>query len=166
MSRTAINTHDFLALDLEVGRHDNRIHAFGAVRSQSGKARTFHGGDLDTTPPSLTPYADTTQVLAAASIVLNTRRAYPAALGRLDTWCAEMGLPLSDLALAEYLSGVVRGRESAGGGRLGGAAVKFRAKLTGMAAPVGPATARVPAVASLFSVPILTSDEMKGGVRP
>ena len=57
MARTVINTPDFLALDLEVGRHDNRIHAFAAVRSRSGKARTFHGGDLDTALESLDVFA-------------------------------------------------------------------------------------------------------------
>ena len=41
--------------------------------------------DLDPAPPSLAPHADTAQALAAALIAPNTRRAYTAALGRLDT---------------------------------------------------------------------------------
>ena len=49
---------DYLAIDLEVGRHDNRIHAFGAVRSRSGKARTFHGGNLDAALAHLDTFAE------------------------------------------------------------------------------------------------------------
>ena len=51
---------------------------------------------LDTASPSLTPHADTAPALAAASIAPNTRRAYTTALGRLDVWLAETGVPLSD----------------------------------------------------------------------
>ena len=35
-----------LSLDLEVGRRDGRIHAFAAVRAETGEALTFHGGTL------------------------------------------------------------------------------------------------------------------------
>ena len=99
--------------------------------------------DLDPAPPSLVPHADTAQALAAASISANTRRAYTAALGRLDTWLAEMGVPLSDPALAEYLSELFEAGKAPAVAALVVAAVKFRAKLTGTDAPVGPATARV-----------------------
>ena len=99
--------------------------------------------DLDTAPPNLAPHADTAQALAAASIAPNTRRAYTAALGRLDTWLAEMGVPLSDPALAEYLSELFEAGKAPAVAALVVAAVKFRAKLTGTDAPVGPATARV-----------------------
>ncbi|MCE2391330.1 MAG: RecQ family ATP-dependent DNA helicase, partial [Proteobacteria bacterium] len=37
---------DCLALDLEVGRRDGRIHSFGAVRSRSGQSMTFRAGDF------------------------------------------------------------------------------------------------------------------------
>ena len=99
--------------------------------------------DLDTAPPSLAPHADTAQALAAASISANTRRAYTTALGRLDTWLAEMGVPLSDPALAEYLSELFEAGKAPAVAALVVAAVKFRAKLTGTEIPVGPATARV-----------------------
>ena len=99
--------------------------------------------DLDTAPPNLAPHADTAQALAAASISANTRRAYTAALGRLDTWLAEMGVPLSDPALAEYLSELFEAGKAPAVAALVVAAVKFRAKLTGTEIPVGPATARV-----------------------
>lgn len=99
--------------------------------------------DLDPAPPSLAPHADTAQALAAASISANTRRAYTAALGRLDTWLMEMGVPLSDPALAEYLSEVFEAGKAPAVAALVVAAVKFRAKLTGTESPVGPATARV-----------------------
>ena len=49
---------DYLAIDLEVGRHDNRIHAFGAVRSRSGKPYTFHGGNLDAALADLDTFAE------------------------------------------------------------------------------------------------------------
>ena len=99
--------------------------------------------DLDTAPPNLAPHADTAQALAAASISANTRRAYTAALGRLDTWLADMCVPLSDPALAEYLSELFEAGKAPAVAALVVAAVKFRAKLTGTEIPVGPATARV-----------------------
>ena len=99
--------------------------------------------DLDTAPPSLAPHADTAQALAAASIAPNTRRAYTAALGRLDTWLTDMGVPLSDPALAEYLSELFEDGKAPAVAALVVAAVKFRAKLAGTDAPVGPATVRV-----------------------
>ena len=99
--------------------------------------------DLDPAPPNLVPHADTAQALAAASISANTRRAYTAALGRLDTWLADMGVPLSDPALAEYLSELFETGKAPAVAALVVAAVKFRAKLTGTESPVGPATARV-----------------------
>ena len=60
---------DFLALDLEVGRHDNRIHAFGAVRSRSGKAQTFHGGDLDTALKNLDAFAKGADYLLGHNLI-------------------------------------------------------------------------------------------------
>ena len=98
--------------------------------------------DLDT-PPSLTPHADTAHALAAASIAPNTRRAYTTALGRLDTWLAATGVPLTDPALAEYLSELFETGKAPAVAALVVAAVKFRSKLTGTEIPVGPATARV-----------------------
>ncbi len=99
--------------------------------------------DLDTAPSSLAPHADTAQALAAASIAPNTRRAYTTALGRLDTWLADMGVPLSDPALAEYLSELFEAGKAPAVAALVVAAVKFRAKLTGTESPVGSATTRV-----------------------
>lgn len=37
-----------ISLDLEVGKQDNRIHAFAAVRSDTGQSVVFHDGDLRT----------------------------------------------------------------------------------------------------------------------
>ena len=48
---------DYLAIDLEVGRHDNRIHAFGAVRSQSGQSLTFRSGALAAALANLDTFA-------------------------------------------------------------------------------------------------------------
>ena len=99
--------------------------------------------DPDTALPSLTPHAETAQALAAASIAANTRRAYTTALGRLDTWLAETGVPLIDPALAEHLSELFEAGKTPAVAALVVAAVKFRAKLTGAESPVGPATTRV-----------------------
>ena len=60
---------DFLALDLEVGRNDDRIHAFGAVRSRSGKAQTFHGGDLDTALKNLDAFAKGADYLLGHNLI-------------------------------------------------------------------------------------------------
>ena len=60
---------DFLALDLEVGRHDNRIHTFGAVRSRSGKALTFHSGDLDTALKNLDAFAKGADYLLGHNLI-------------------------------------------------------------------------------------------------
>ena len=60
---------DFLALDLEVGRKDDLIHAFGAVRSWSGKDRTFHGGDLDTALKDLDAFAKGADYLLGHNLI-------------------------------------------------------------------------------------------------
>ena len=60
---------DFLALDLEVGRHDDRIHAFGAVRSRSGQSRTFRGGDLVTALENLDTFAKGTDYLLGHNLI-------------------------------------------------------------------------------------------------
>ena len=60
---------DFLALDLEVGRDDDLIHAFGAVRSWSGKDRTFHGGDLDTALKDLDAFAKGADYLLGHNLI-------------------------------------------------------------------------------------------------
>ena len=60
---------DFLALDLEVGRHDNRLHAFGAVRSWSGKAQTFQGGDLNAALENLDTFAKGADYLLGHNLI-------------------------------------------------------------------------------------------------
>ena len=60
---------DFLALDLEVGRHDSRIHAFGAVRSRSDKALTFHSGNLDTALKNLDAFAKGADYLLGHNLI-------------------------------------------------------------------------------------------------
>ena len=60
---------DFLALDLEVGRHDNRLHAFGAVRSWSGKAQTFQGGDLNAALENLDTFAKGADYLPGHNLI-------------------------------------------------------------------------------------------------
>ena len=60
---------DFLALDLEVGRHDNRIHAFGAVRSRSGQSLTFRSGDLTAALENLDAFAQGADYLLGHNLI-------------------------------------------------------------------------------------------------
>ena len=47
-----------VALDLEVGKHDGIIHAFGAVRMDGGQSKTFSGGDMDAALRRLDDFID------------------------------------------------------------------------------------------------------------
>ena len=85
--------------------------------------------------------AGSTRELVAASISENTRAAYTGALRRLDEALA--GPPLTDGALAAYLSHLFESGSSPSVANQTVAAVKFRAKLAGQAVPVGQATVRV-----------------------
>lgn len=58
-----------LALDLEVGRNDHRIHQFGAVRGDSGETLRYNGGDLDTALSRLDTLADSTAFLLGHNLV-------------------------------------------------------------------------------------------------
>ena len=60
---------DFLALDLEVGRHNDRIHAFGAVRSRSGQSLTFRSGDLATALKNLDTFAKGADYLLGHNLI-------------------------------------------------------------------------------------------------
>ena len=60
---------DFLALDLEVGRHDNRLHAFGAVRSRSGQSLTFRSGDLAAALANLDAFATGADYLLGHNLI-------------------------------------------------------------------------------------------------
>ena len=50
-------------MDLEVGRRDHRIHAFGAVRADSGKHLIFRRGDLFAALDELHAFADGVEYL-------------------------------------------------------------------------------------------------------
>ena len=60
---------DYLAIDLEVGRHDERIHAFGAVRSRSGKPYTFREGRLNAALASLDTFAEGADYLLGHNLI-------------------------------------------------------------------------------------------------
>ena len=47
-----------IALDLEVGRHDGTIHAFGAIRAHDGRSLTHSGGCLNAALDELDAFAD------------------------------------------------------------------------------------------------------------
>ena len=79
--------------------------------------------------------------LVAASIAENTKRTYAAALKRLDAGLA--GQDLTDASLALYLASLHAAGLSPAVAAMAVAAVKFRFRLQGLAAPAGPATDRV-----------------------
>ncbi len=60
---------DCLSLDLEVGRHDGRIHAFAAVRAGTGEALTFHGGNLASALTELDAFADGADYLVGHNLI-------------------------------------------------------------------------------------------------
>ena len=84
---------------------------------------------------------ETARQLAEASLSANTRRAYLGALGRLETWLA--GRELEDGAIAAYLGELFEQGRSPATASLVVAALRLRARVTGIPSPVGPATERV-----------------------
>ena len=60
---------DFLSIDLEVGRHDSRIHAFGALRARSGQALTFRSGDLAAALAKLDAFANGADYLLGHNLI-------------------------------------------------------------------------------------------------
>ena len=48
ISKRGVSGSSCISLDLEVGKQDNRIHAFAAVRSDTGQSVVFRDGDLRT----------------------------------------------------------------------------------------------------------------------
>ena len=109
---------------------------------------------LHTTPPNPAPLArrpdpagplavatPTTRKLAAASLSVNTRRAYAGALRRLDAWRG--AAPVDDASLAVYLGALFEAGRAPATAALAVAAVRCRATLAGQPDPAGAATARV-----------------------
>ncbi len=58
-----------LSLDLEVGVRDQRIHRFGAVRGDTGRALVFRGGDLASALAELDLFADGATFLLGHNII-------------------------------------------------------------------------------------------------
>ena len=83
----------------------------------------------------------TARALAEASIATNTRAAYASALRRLDDWLA--GRTATDETLAGYLSELFDAGKASASASMVVAAVRFRARLSGLESPTGPATERV-----------------------
>ena len=59
-----------LSLDLEVGRKDRRIHAFAAVRPDTGRQLVFHGGDLPAALAKLDELATGAKFLLGHNLIL------------------------------------------------------------------------------------------------
>ena len=97
--------------------------------------------------PETTPAAGalvvsrTARALAEASLAPNTRASYASALRRLDDWLA--GRPATDEILAGYLSELFDAGKASASASMVVAAVRFRARLSGLESPTGPATERV-----------------------
>ena len=92
--------------------------------------------DPDPEPPASSPAA----APASSALSANTRRAYSTALQRLDA--ALEGRPLTDPALADYLTGLHAAGQAPTSIALVVAAVRFRSRLQKIAAPIGPLTKR------------------------
>ncbi len=73
MTPNADETGHFLAgclsLDIEVGRKNERIHAFAAVRPDTGQAEIFQGGDLPAALAKLDDFADGTTFLLGHNLI-------------------------------------------------------------------------------------------------
>ena len=101
----------------------------------------FSAAPLTVQPTPLAASKKVVGELVEAGISANTKRAYEAALAQFDRALA--GEPASDPAVANYLAVLYeQGKSPATCGQVV-AAIKFRAKLQGVSAPVGPATSRV-----------------------
>ena len=97
---------------------------------------------LETTPAAgALVVSRTAHALAEASIAPNTRAAYASALRRLDDWLAAR--PATDETLAGYLSELFDAGKASASASMVIAAVRFRARLSGLESPTGPATERV-----------------------
>ena len=58
-----------LSLDLEVGKKNNRIHAFAAVRADTGQLLVFPGGDLRTELTKLDSLAEGASFLLGHNLI-------------------------------------------------------------------------------------------------
>ena len=93
-----------------------------------------------TRTPAPVAVSDATLNLFQDSVALNTRRAYAAALRRLDAWLD--GQQLTDAALADYLGQLdAQGRAPSTANAVV-AAARFRSRLAGQPTPAGPLTER------------------------
>ena len=97
---------------------------------------------LETTPAGgALVVSRTARALAEASLSANTRASYASALRRLDDWLAAR--PATDEILAGYLSELFDAGKASASASMVVAAVRFRARLSGLESPTGPATERV-----------------------
>ena len=85
--------------------------------------------------------SDTVRDLVGVSVSENTRRAYRYALKKFDDWLC--GGPVTDQTISEYLGQLYEAGKAPQTCSQVVAAIKFAAKLRGMASPIGPLTGRV-----------------------
>ena len=58
-----------LSVDFEVGRNDNRIHKFAAVRCDNGESFEYSGGNLQTALKKLDRFADGASFLIGHNLI-------------------------------------------------------------------------------------------------
>ena len=68
-NRTKISSPPCLSLDLEVGKKNNRIHAFAAVRPDTGQPLVFRDGDLQAELARLDDLADGVSFLLGHNLI-------------------------------------------------------------------------------------------------
>ncbi len=68
-NKTKISSSPCLSLDLEVGKKNNRIHAFAAVRPDTGELPPFRGGNLRAELKKLDDFADGASFLLGHNLI-------------------------------------------------------------------------------------------------
>ena len=68
-NKTKISSPSCLSLDLEVGKKNNRIHAFAAVRPDTGELPPFRGGNLRAELKKLDDFADGASFLLGHNLI-------------------------------------------------------------------------------------------------
>ena len=68
-NKTKISLLSCLSLDLEVGKKNNLIHAFAAVRPDTGQSVVFRNGDLQSKLPKLDDLADGVSFLLGHNLI-------------------------------------------------------------------------------------------------
>lgn len=95
-NETGVFSPSCVSLDLEVGKNNNRIYAFAALRSDTGRSVVFRGGDLRTNLLKLDDLAKPNQLqdalLGNASVILRESVELPDKSVELRNCFSRLGL--------------------------------------------------------------------------